>query len=83
MTTVAIPNPYAKQRRYCLNNPQKKRAHDRVGWMIRTGKLKPAKEMKCVCGKTAVSWHHVNGYDIEHIEDVEAKCQGCHGEEHY
>lgn len=84
------PN-FAKQRREYQRRkrqsgegyPTNKRivyAHSLVQYAVRQGKLPHPTTLTCAhCSNQAQEYHHHNGYEKEHLLDVEALCVSCHG----
>lgn len=67
-------------RRYCLNNPEKRKAKIPINNAIRAGRLAPAWHFLCeVChNERASEYHHFLGYAPEHRLDVIPVCRTCH-----
>ena len=63
-------------RRYRKNNREKKTAHDRVKYALRTGKIK---KQPCACGCKEVEAHHG---DYSRPLEVEWICVPCHNKLH-
>lgn len=56
-----------------------KQARDRVAYLVKIGKIRPAKKLACVkCEHKAAEYHHHNGYGIGHHEEVIPLCKTCH-----
>ena len=66
-------------RKWQAANPEKARAHWRIHDLVRRGKMPAPDNCSCTgCGKPATQYHHHNGYDAAHIEDVIPVCAKCH-----
>lgn len=63
-------------RRYRKNNREKKTAHDRVKYALRTGKIK---KQPCACGCEEVEAHHEN---YSHPLEIKWICVPCHNKLH-
>lgn len=62
-----------------FNHPDHFRARTSLNYSIRTKKLPPAKELKCLrCGDQADQYHHFLGYEKHHWRDVIPLCLDCH-----
>lgn len=69
---------YGCQVAYRKRNRHKRNARDRVGYAIKTGKLK---KMPCIkCGNENSEAHHP---DYSKPLEVEWLCKKCHSKEHY
>lgn len=59
----------------------KRQAKDRISYLVRVGKLSPARNRACTyCGLMAADYHHYNGYGVGHHEDVAPSCRSCHNQ---
>jgi len=66
-------------RKYQQKHPLYNTMHSTVSRAIRSGKLPPAKTLKCnECKKTARDYHHHLGYARKHWLDVIPVCRLCH-----
>ncbi len=58
---------------------EKSAAHAYIGYMIRSGRLKPAKKRRCVdCNKRAQQYDHHEGYGGKNKTNVQPVCCSCH-----
>ena len=65
-------------KKYRIVHRNRVNARTHINNLIIAGKLKPAKHLKCKCGKQAREYHHYKGYNRKNWEDVEPKCTNCH-----
>jgi hypothetical protein len=50
---------------------------------VEAGRLTPVSDQRCAdCGREAQAYHHHHGYEPEHLLDVVALCDRCHGRRH-
>jgi hypothetical protein len=71
----------ATMREWRKMNPSKAKARDKVGYALRSGKLR--RGPCCRCGTVPAQAHHHLGYDPEHWLDVIWLCRECHVREHH
>lgn len=68
-----------RRKKYAENHPEKESCHHAVTYAVRVGKIKPARDHKCIkCSKPATQYHHYQGYSKEHKLDVVPVCLHCH-----
>jgi hypothetical protein len=64
---------------YNLRHPDKQKAHQRVAYAVKAGKLPKVSALDCrACGGRASEYHHYLGYAKEHWLDVHPYCAKCH-----
>ncbi len=69
--------------KYCLNNPEKRKAKDAIHAEVRYGRLAKASTFPCVkCGKKASEYHHCFGYEPKDWLKVIPLCRQCHVDSH-
>lgn len=71
---------YDRKRKQKPEEKQKHSARERIRYRIKTGKLKPPSELKCIyCSTQADHYHHHKGYDTDDVVPVCAEChRGLH-----
>lgn len=68
-------------KRYAKRNPEKTRAHQKVGYAVKCGKIiKPKNCQNCGNETKRIEGHHWHGYDDQHALDVQWLCHTCHME---
>ncbi len=69
----------ASQRDWNARHPDQKAAHNKISFLVATGKLPSANLFRCrLCEKQAEGYHHHLGYEPEHHADVTPLCRSCH-----
>ncbi len=69
--------------KYCINNPEKRKAKAVIQEEIRLGRLSKANTFPCVkCGQKATEYHHCFGYEPKNWLKVIPLCRQCHINSH-
>ena len=69
----------ARQKRYCLHYPERRRAKNAVYWAVKNGILPHPNTKQCLCGNhKAEQYHHHKGYAKKHWLDVVSVCRKYH-----
>ncbi len=70
-------------RKYDAQHPRELKARWRINVLVQSGRIPRAKTLRCEeCNGPAAIYHHHNGYDAAHIEDVIPVCRQCHTDLH-
>ncbi len=64
--------------KYDIKFPERYKARSAISNAVRLGKLLPASQFSCSCGKKAQEYHHRLGYQPEHQLNVTPLCILCH-----
>ena len=68
----------ARQKRYYLSHPERRKAKNAVYWAIRKGELPHPKTLRCEHGNHQAEQYHHDSYEPEHWLDVKPVCKICH-----
>ena len=69
----------SRQRLHQIRFPERNRARTAVHYAVKSGKLRPASELRCIdCDHPAAQYDHYLGYAFELRLDVQPVCVSCH-----
>lgn len=79
---LRTPKGKANLKRKYLKRIEKEKARWAVSWEVRAGRMKPAKEMKCMDCENQASHYHHESYLPEDRLKVIPLCKLCHHKRH-